>query len=90
MLFDLDSDPEEFHDLGADQTWANEVARLYAHLHEWSLRNAQRVTRSEPDLNNMRARATRVGIMPFLWDGSEVPEEATAKFRGPSSKDYTS
>ncbi|MGR3322714.1 MAG: alkaline phosphatase family protein [Pseudooceanicola sp.] len=89
MLFDLQSDPEEFHDRGADPACRDEIARLYRHLHAWSLRNAQRVTRSEADLDKMRGRALRVGIMPFLWDGSEVPEEATAKFRGPAGKDYT-
>ncbi|WP_375688082.1 alkaline phosphatase family protein [Pseudooceanicola sp. LIPI14-2-Ac024] len=89
MLFDLQTDPDEFHDLGENPSVRDEIARLYGHLHHWSLRNAQRVTRSEGDLEKMRGRALRVGIMPFLWDGSEVPEEATAKFRGPAGEDYT-
>jgi len=89
MLFDLETDPEEFHDLGADEGAREEIARLYRHLHAWSLRNAQRVTRSEADLQKMRGRALRVGIMPFLWDGSEVPEELTARFRGRAGTDYT-
>ncbi|MGR3455556.1 sulfatase-like hydrolase/transferase [Pseudooceanicola sp.] len=89
MLFDLENDPDEFHDLGEMAHVRDEIARLYRHLHAWSLRNAQRVTRSEADLEKMRGRSARVGILPFLWDGSEVPAEATAKFRGKAGRDYT-
>ena len=90
MLFDLQSDPEEFTDRGADPDCRGEIDRLYTHLHAWGLRMAQRVTRSEADLNRMRGRGQRVGILQFLWDGSEVAPELTAKYRGPAGKDYTS
>jgi arylsulfatase A-like enzyme len=89
MLFDLETDPEEFRDLGGDADHAGEVDRLYGHLHAWGLRLSQRVTRSEADLEKMRGRGARVGILPFLFDGSEVPEELTAKYRGKVTRDYT-
>jgi arylsulfatase A-like enzyme len=89
MLFDLETDPEEFRDLGGDADHAGEVDRLYGHLHAWGLRLSQRVTRSEADLEKMRGRAARVGILPFLYDGSEVPEALTAKYRGKVTRDYT-
>jgi arylsulfatase A-like enzyme len=88
MLFDLDTDPDEYHDLGADPAYADQVARLYAHLHAWGLRLSQRVTRSEADLEAMRGRGARVGILPFLYDGSEVPEALTEKYRGKVKRDY--
>lgn len=89
MLFDLETDPEEFRDLGGDADHAGEVDRLYGHLHAWGLRLSQRVTRSEADLEKMRGRGARVGILPFLYDGSEVPEALTAKYRGKVTRDYT-
>ncbi|GGE47612.1 phosphonate monoester hydrolase [Primorskyibacter flagellatus] len=89
MLFDLKTDPEEFHDLGAEETYAAVVERLYGHLHAWGLRMSQRVTRSEGDLEKMRGRAARVGILPFLYDGSEVPEALTVKYRGKAGADFT-
>jgi len=88
MLFDLETDPQEYHDLGADPAYADQVARLYGHLHAWGLRLSQRVTRSEADLEFMRGRGARVGILPFLYDGSEVPDELTSKYRGKVKADY--
>lgn len=89
MLFDLETDPEEFRDLGADPDYAGEIKRLYACLHGWSLRVSQRVTRSEADLDKMRGRGARVGILPFLYDGTEVPEALTEKYRGKAPRDFT-
>ncbi|WP_136635961.1 alkaline phosphatase family protein [Pseudooceanicola onchidii] len=88
MLFDLATDPDEYHDLGADPAQADQIARLYGHLHAWGLRLSQRVTRSEADLEKMRGRGARVGILPFLYDGSEVPDALTAKYRGKSKGDF--
>jgi hypothetical protein len=44
---------------------------------------SQRVTVSDDQLAARRRGADRVGILPFLVDGSEVPEELTARYRGP-------
>lgn len=86
MLFDLAEDPEEFHDLakGAARRTAHraEIERLYDCLARWGRRVSQRVTRSEDDIRAMRGRSVRRGILPFLYDGSEVPDELTAKYRG--------
>ena len=89
MLFDLETDPEEFNDLGDDPAYLDQIDRLYDHLHAWALRMSQRVTRSEAQLEGMRTRAAKVGILPFLYDGSEVPEALTARYRGKAPADYT-
>ena len=88
MLFDLETDPEEFHDLAKGDTHGAVIDRLYGHLAEWGLRMSQRVTRSEAEILAMRGRSLRRGVMPFLFDGSEVPEELTQKYRGPAPKRY--
>nr|WP_323776801.1 sulfatase-like hydrolase/transferase [Amylibacter sp.] len=89
MLFDLETDPDEFVDLGESPHHAATLERLYSHLHEWGLRMSQRVTKSEEAIRQSRGRSGRKGVMPFLYDGSEVPEDWTKFYRGPAPKDYT-
>ena len=88
MLFDLQNDPEEYFDLAKDTKHDAEIERLYKMLAEWGRRNAQRVTRSDAEIKTMRGRSLRKGILPFLFDGSEVDEEMTTFYRGPAEKTY--
>ena len=44
---------------------------------------SQRVTKSDADIKAMRGRSMRRGILPFLADGTEVPEELLEKYTGP-------
>ncbi|WP_029066242.1 sulfatase-like hydrolase/transferase [Labrenzia sp. DG1229] len=89
MLFDLKHDPDEFHDLAKGTGHQVEIDRLYTMLAEWGRRCAQRVTRSDDDIKGMRGRSIRKGILPFLVDGSEVPEELTEHYRGPAPQKHT-
>ena len=82
MLFDLETDLEEFYDLAKGDSHKAEVDRLYGHLAKWGLRMSQRVTKSEDDIKAMRGRSLRRGILPFLADGTEVDEEFLSKYRG--------
>jgi len=82
MLFDLSTDPEEFHDLAKADAHDAEIDRLYGYLAQWGRRMAQRVTKSEDDIKAMRGKSLRKGVLPFMMDGSEVPEELTIKYRG--------
>ncbi|MEM6305817.1 MAG: sulfatase-like hydrolase/transferase [Pseudomonadota bacterium] len=82
MLFDLETDPEEFHDLAKTDGHGEVIYRLYRHLAQWGRRMSQRVTKSEQDILAMRGRSLRRGIMPFLADGTEVDEELIAGYRG--------
>lgn len=83
MLFDLQNDPQEFHDLAKGADHQAEIGSLYHMLAAWGRRLAQRVTRSEADIIAMRGASTRKGVLPFLFDGSEVPDVLTEKYRGP-------
>jgi arylsulfatase A-like enzyme len=75
MLFDLISDRDELHDLGADAAHAGECARLEAALAEWGLRVSQRTTRSERQIDNARGKAARRGILIGVWDEADIPAE---------------
>jgi len=88
MLFDLETDPEEFRDLAKEPKHDAEIERLYGLLAKWGRRPAQRVTRSDDDIRGMRGKSLRRGILPFLVDGSEVPAELTKFYRGPVRKTY--
>ena len=83
MLFDLETDPDEFVDLGQSEAHQSEIDRLYTYLAQWGRRLSQRVTRSEDDIKAMRGGSLRRGILPFMIDGSEVPEELTEAYRRP-------
>ncbi len=89
MLFDLEADPHEFDDLAKASLDHPAIARLYDHLNHWARRRAQRVTRSDAEIEASRGASARRGILPFLVDGSEVPEELLVKYHGPMDKDYT-
>jgi len=88
MLFDLKTDPDEYDDLAKGNKHQDEIDRLYGYLAQWGRRLAQRVTKSENDIKAMRGRSLRRGILPFLVDGSEVPEELIEQYCGPASAKY--
>lgn len=88
MLFDTRADPGEFYDLGDAPQHAKTRARLYGHLTAWGLRMAQLVSRSETEIDAMRGRSARRGMLPFLVDGSKVPPDLTVNYRGPARQDH--
>lgn len=89
MLFDLQADPDEYDDLAKGDAHQDELDRLYDMLAHWGRRMSQRVTRSEADIEEMRGSSGRKGILPFMYDGSEVPEHLTVKYTGPAAQDHT-
>jgi arylsulfatase A-like enzyme len=89
MLFDLQTDPNEIHDLAKGTAHQAEIDRLYGYLARWSRRMSQRVTRSDEDIVAMRGKSLSRGILPFLKDGTEVNTKMTAAYRGPVAQDFT-
>jgi arylsulfatase A-like enzyme len=85
MLFDMQSDPEEFRDLGADPAYAAERERLAAALSEWGLRMSQRTTISEQQILRGRGKSQRKGILIGVWDEEDVPAEMWSAYRGGAS-----
>ena len=82
MLFDMDSDPCEYRDLGADPAYAHERERLAAALSQWGLRMSQRTTISERQLLDARGKSQRRGILIGVWDESEIPQDLWSSYRG--------
>lgn len=86
MLYDLKTDPNEFHDLGRDVAYDAEMQRLTAALGEWGLRPCQRTTRSDQEIVNNRGRGQRKGILIGVWDESEIPPELWVNYRGEDTR----
>lgn len=90
MLFDLQTDPSEFFDLAKGDDHSAEMTRLYECLAHWGRRLSQRVVVSDADVEEMQGKSLRRGILPFLYDGSEVPAELIEKYTGPAKGDFRS
>jgi len=63
MLFDLENDPQEFFDLGADPAQGEIIDLMYRRLGKWGRRMSQRVTRSDADIESGRIGSQRTGIL---------------------------
>lgn len=85
MLYDMETDPNEFRDLGADPAFEAERQRLDAVLAHWGLRLSQRTTLSESQLRAMRGKSGRRGILIGVWDESDVPAELWSRYLGDDS-----
>jgi arylsulfatase A-like enzyme len=82
MLFDLVNDPGELVDLGTSPEHEEVRARMAAILNAWGLRFAQRTTRSDGQLQAMRGKSQRKGILIGVWDESDIPTELWAGYPG--------
>jgi len=82
MLYDLETDPNELRDLGADPICEAERRRLAAALAQWGLRLSQRTTMSEAQIKAMRGSAARRGILIGVWDESDVPAGLWSRYLG--------
>ena len=82
MLYDLDTDPSEFRDLGADPACEGERRRLMGALEAWGLRLSQRTTLSEQQIRDRRGKSQRRGILIGVWDEGELPDELWSQYLG--------
>ncbi len=65
MLFDLQNDPDELTDLGADPAHAADRARMEKRLFAWARRTSQRTTRSDAWIaaRDLRLGEAKAGIL---------------------------
>ncbi|MGI9418340.1 MAG: alkaline phosphatase family protein [Geminicoccaceae bacterium] len=82
MLFDLENDPNEFEDLGGSQAHQEIREMMDRRLFAWARRHAQRTTRSDAQIEGMRGRSRRKGVLLGVFDDGDVPAELTEKYRG--------
>jgi arylsulfatase A-like enzyme len=88
MLFDTQTDPDEFIDLGASPAHADEIARLMGLLNDWARRPAQRTTISKAEIKGMRGKSRRVGVIIGAVGPEELAPDLRAKITGKPERDY--
>jgi arylsulfatase A-like enzyme len=74
MLYDLQSDPNEFADRGDDPACTEVIARLQAALFEWALHPKDHITTSNEKIaayaeNQLQVKA---GVLIGIWDEAEL------------------
>jgi arylsulfatase A-like enzyme len=74
MLYDLETDPEEYIDRGDDPDCAGEIARLQAALFDWALHPKGHITTPNAKIkaygdNQLQVRA---GVLIGIWDEAEL------------------
>ncbi|QGX96850.1 phosphonate monoester hydrolase [Roseovarius faecimaris] len=74
MLYDLKSDPDELHDLGADPTHESECARLGEVLNRWARHPHSRITAPYDAQTGSGAEELELGILIGFWDSHDVDE----------------
>jgi arylsulfatase A-like enzyme len=74
MLYDLESDPQEFIDRGADASCAAVVARLQAALFDWALHPKGHITTSNEKIAAYASQQLQVknGVLIGIWDEAEL------------------
>ena len=81
VLFDLETDPDELIDLGADQGFEDVRSRLYEAIGAWSRRHHNRITKSPDEIERMSARESS-GVVIGVWDEAEFERVYKKPFRG--------
>jgi len=72
ILYDLETDPWEYRDLGDDPQYADQIERLKKHLFEWSMRQHNRVTTTDDDIRGRCFDDATFGVYLSFWDRSEL------------------
>jgi arylsulfatase A-like enzyme len=79
VMFDLETDPQELHDIGASKSAAHVAvrARMESALLDWSRRHHTRIT-ATPAVLERQKHAASGGILIGFWDEQEYAQ-ATGK-----------
>lgn len=75
LLFDLQTDPDELHDLGADPAYAADLARLRNLHFDWSRQHHSRITRTAAQIERMTVNKEPPGIYIGYRDKAEVEND---------------
>lgn len=82
MLFDLQTDPGELTDLGADPAHQDIIDKMYEMAFAWARRMAQRTTISEAEIKFRRGGSHRRGVLLGVYDEADTSPELMEKYCG--------
>jgi arylsulfatase A-like enzyme len=87
MLYDLQSDPQELRDLGADPAHEGTLVKMRAALLDWALTDHNRITMPDARIESYSsATQLKGGILIGYWDEAEL-EEARQRLQSHEAKD---
>lgn len=73
MLFDLQEDPQEFHDRGTDPSLAGVRETIKDQMLDWSAGLRNRTAMTDAVYTNMIGGSARRGILIGFWSAEDVP-----------------
>ena len=76
LLFDLENDPDEFHDLGRDPAHEETRRQMHLHLADWALQYRQRETWDEAAVDRITAIEEKIGALIGYWDEEDFADPA--------------
>lgn len=82
QLFDMETDPNEYVDLGESPEHEEIIALMYKRLGEWARRLSQRTTKSDAEIVAERGRSAPRGITLGIFDEDDIPAPLTQFYRG--------
>ena len=74
MLYDLETDPDELVDLGADPSCESERQRLRELIFTWTRSPANRITATDEQVAARSGGEFKRGILIGFWDNSDIAE----------------
>ncbi len=83
MLFDLESDPDELVDLGAEPAHEAVRKRLHEAMFGWSRRHHSRITRTPEQVERMTKAKEPPGVLIGFWDEDEIRAAGVASVHPP-------
>ncbi len=72
LLFDLQTDPNELHELGGDPRYAAEIERMKEFHFAWARQHHNRITKDEATVEKMTAAKEPKGIIIGYWNEKEL------------------
>ncbi|MBX2836149.1 MAG: sulfatase-like hydrolase/transferase [Gammaproteobacteria bacterium] len=82
MLFDRETDPNEFNDLGGGNSHAEILDGFYEKLADWARRCSQRTTRSDEQIIQNRGASRTRGILLGAYDKNDLDENLLCRYTG--------
>ena len=76
LLFDLENDAREFHDLGADPAYESVRTEMAGRLWAWALRSHQRTTVSRKSIDAAMGQDENLGFLIGYWDEEDLDDPA--------------
>lgn len=75
LLYDLQTDPQELQELGADPAYSAEIDRLQGLHFQWARRHHTRLTRDAETIDRLAARGAPPGVLIAYANRAEADED---------------